>query len=111
MAAYAKQGYGYFNEELPDLRKIKAECKYSSGLEPETSDEPKVVTLAQKAVDQMTYKKLLAIAGVAKRNIETPFSIMEKQIVSLRSQSRTLMQAADELEKQLSLLKNLAVIE
>lgn len=90
------------NETYPSLNEVLTE-KYEQ-------DTYKITTLGSKVLNQEIHK-LNALAGIAKQNIATPFSIMEQQLRGMKKNLREMENAVDIFEEHLKTLKTLAVIE
>lgn len=99
--------------DVPDLRAIHAECENlnSDGLEPESKSVPDITTLGQKAITRGTYQHVLALAGVAKKQQETEFERIERDINSLKCSANTMLATAKRMEDNLKRLRELAVLD
>lgn len=100
-------------ESMPDVRTIHSECENlnSDGMEPETQSVPDITTLGQKAITRGTYQHVLALAGVAKKQQETEFERIERDINSLKKSANSMLATAKRMEDNLKRLRELAVLD
>jgi hypothetical protein len=107
----------YVSEVQPDIRPLHREVAtekeelYESGLEYAAAIAPDIIRLEEKDVVHRTYKKVLALAGVASTNQKTTFDMIEETISEMRKQAQNLLCQAKKLDDQLIYLKNLAVLD
>lgn len=101
--------------EMPDIRRkaVEMEEKECCGMDflKETKEMPDVTTLLEKDMKAGSYRTVLALAGVARKQHDTTFKKMEDQIIYMKNYANSMLRHCDEMQKQVDFLKQLVVLD
>jgi hypothetical protein len=104
--------YENCDDSMPILTKTENDINDSiKEIYKESNEIPQVTTLEEKVIARSSYKKVLALAGLAVQHQNNMFDEMEETISELMNLSWRMESKAKNLQEQLKNLKKLAVLD